>query len=204
MRTGKLTTVLYWYCLLGPLASNSTSICRVPLRGLIHPRYKTQKPRKTHEMASGDSRAKEELLAQEESMTIQTLTSLESDRGLVEVDLIRAISALHRMRTTVGLLGHAVVRQEAATAQRRTISLLETTKAVKRRRLEDPETKATSKASCAKMASDGDDDRIDDQWMTIMSQTIRAERLAEILRDLDELQEKLILEMEDCAVDRLA
>ena len=155
-------------------------------------------------MASGDSRAKEELLAQDESMTIQTLTSLESDRGLVEVDLIRAISALHRMRTTVGLLGHAVVRQEAATAQRRTLSLLETTKAVKRRRLEEPEATAMSRASCAKKASDGDNDRMDDQWTTIMSQTIRAERLAEILRDLDELQEKLILEMEDCAVDRLA
>jgi len=126
-----------------------------------------------------------------------------NDQGAVAVDLMRAIGALHRMRTTVGLLGQAVVQQEAASAQRRTLSLLESTRASKRQRLDDSDAASTNVAKTITTSSSGGEDHSDDQWMTIMTQTIRAERIADILRDLDELQEKFIFEMEACAVDRL-
>jgi len=121
------------------------------------------------------------------------------------VNFARAIGALHRMRTTVGLLGQAVVQQEAGTARRRTLALVETTttRAAKRQRLEDPTDDDDDDSEAAVQTSISDDDEIDEQWIRVMCQTIRMERIAEILRELDDTQQKLIAELEACAEDYL-
>ena len=158
----------------------------------------------TEQRTSGESRDKLKAMVQKQLRSIQSLASPANEQGQ-KVDLFRAIEALQRMRSTVGMLGHVVVREEAATAQHRTFSLLETTVSSKRQRLEDPENATVeSGASHGKtdVATSEKRDNIDNQWMTIMAQTIRAERLSLIFHDLNDLQEKLILTMEECAVDR--